>query len=119
MAWKAIDRLERDLRRQLRGLAQFEDRMFRAEGTVFCHVPACLTHKPNRRAIDRLTPTSFEKAIVDHIRHSRDEGAKVSIRNEAGARRCAIVPGGLDEPSSVPLRPVGGNVKSIYSNRHG
>ena len=73
---KAIDRLKRDLRSQFGCLAQLEDRMFRAERTIFSHITARLAHEPDRRTIDRLTPAGFEETFVHHFcfLHSRDEG---------------------------------------------
>ena len=41
--------------------------MLCAEGTIFCHIPAGLTHEPDRRAINRLTPAGFQKAIIYHF----------------------------------------------------
>ena len=41
--------------------------MLCAEGTIFCHIPAGLTHEPDRRAINRLTPAGFQEAIIYHF----------------------------------------------------
>ena len=73
---KAVDRLERDLRRQLGRLAQLKDRVLRAERTIFCHITARLAHEPDRRTINRFTPAGFEEAIVYHfgILETRGEG---------------------------------------------
>ncbi len=41
--------------------------MFRAEGTILCHIPPCLAHEPDRRTIHRLTPAGFQEALVFHV----------------------------------------------------
>jgi len=79
--------------------------MLRAEGTIFCHITARLAHEPDRRTIDRLTPAGFEEAFVDHVRHSRDEGARVSIRNERVYVDMSTVARSLCEQEAVPSNP--------------
>src|SRR5690606_9937929 len=55
-------RLERHLERELRRLADLEERVFFPERTVLGHVAAGLTHEPNRRHIHGLTTTGAQKA---------------------------------------------------------
>ncbi len=88
---KAIDRLERDLRRQLGRLAQLEDRMLRAERTIFCHIPTRLAHEPDRRTIDRLTPAGFEETLVHHFGILETRGRGCQFAMGQALRRCAIV----------------------------
>ena len=64
---EAVDRLKRDLRRQLGRLADFEDGMLRADGPVFRHVAAGLPHEPHRHAVRGLAATGFEESIVHRI----------------------------------------------------
>ena len=64
--------------------------MLCAEGTIFCHIPAGLTHEPDRRAINRLTPAGFQEAIIYHfdILETRGRMCQFTL---GGCRGCAIV----------------------------
>jgi hypothetical protein len=61
---ESIDWLKSDLRRQLRRLAHFENRVFGSERAIFGHVAAGLTHEPHGGALDRFTPAGFEKTFI-------------------------------------------------------
>src|SRR5262245_51455375 len=102
---KTLDWLERDLRGQLGCLTQLEDRTFCAESTILCHIPACLAHEPDRRTIDRLTPTGFEEAIICHVRILETRGRECQFAMNERTSMCncgmeSVQPAGRSSGSS-------------------
>ena len=59
--------LQRDDRRELGRAADVEQRVPAADLAVLRHIAAGLPHEPHRRAIHRLAPAGFQKAVV-HLR---------------------------------------------------
>ena len=59
-----LDRLQRDLRRKVRGPAELEQRVPFAQGPVVGHVTARLPHQPNGRMRYGLAKKGAEKYVV-------------------------------------------------------
>jgi len=58
--------LKRHLGCQVRRTADLEQRVPLPQGPVLRHVPACLAHEPDGRAVNRLATTGFEEAGFSH-----------------------------------------------------
>ena len=62
-----VDRLHRDLDRQLGRPAHLKEAVLLADGAVFGHVAPCLSHHPDGRALGLLATGGTEKEVV--VRH--------------------------------------------------
>jgi hypothetical protein len=77
-----LDRLQGDLGREIRLLADLEQRVFFADLAVLRHVAARLTHEPDRRDVYRLAAAGTEKSIPHvSLEYSYDQ------RSESPERR--------------------------------
>ena len=85
---EAAQRLQRDLDRQLRRLAQREEVDLLTQRAVLRQVAAGLAHDPQRRAIDRLAPARPEEAIV-HERASAKAAPAAAMVSSMMASSCA------------------------------
>ena len=59
-----LDRLQRDGDREVGVTADVEQRIALPQRSILRHVPAGLTHEPDRRGVDGLLSAGFEKTIV-------------------------------------------------------
>ena len=74
-----IDWLQRDGDGELRLAANLEQRISLPERAIFGHVPAGLSHEPDGRGIDRLTPARTQESIV----HSETSVRASEIRSSS------------------------------------
>jgi len=58
--------LNRNSRREFRGLAEGEEVGLLSNGPIFGEITAGLAHDPDRGTIDRLTTTGAQEKIVGH-----------------------------------------------------